>query len=114
MIRDLYTQGTDSIHKIRVLNTYTVSYQYQIPKKFLEIAEREKKKEYLHACLNKRRNLTPFVALVDSLIGVEAEAILKRIASSLAQKWEEMNLRTCGYMNSRVEITLFRSNHQCI
>ena len=82
-------QGTESIHNMHVMNTEAASYQSKTPKKCLETAEREKNKNYLHACLNKSRHFTYFVASVDSLIGVEAEATHKRIASGLATKWKE-------------------------
>ena len=72
------------------MNTDTVSYQSQTPEKFLETAECKKKRMYLNACLNWRRHFTPFVASVDGLLGVEAEATLKRIAIHLAQKWKEL------------------------
>ena len=38
---------------------------------------------YLEACLQQRRHFSPFVASVDGLMGVEAMATLKRIASRL-------------------------------
>ena len=114
LIRDLCTQGTDSIHDMRVVNTDAVSYQYQTPEKFLETAESKKKNNYLHACLDKRWNFTPIAASVDKLIGVDKEAALKHISSRLAQKWKEPYACTCGYMKSRVAITLVRATHLCI
>ena len=87
MIRDLWTQGTDSIHNINVVNTDTVSYQAQNPENCMDTADREKKKKHLHACLNERRHFAPLVASVNVLLGVEAEATLRRISIHLAQKW---------------------------
>ena len=86
LIQGIWTQGTDSIHDMRVVNTNAVSHQYKTPKIYLETAEREKKKNYLHACINERRHFTPFVVSVNSLIWVETEATLKRISSGLATK----------------------------
>ena len=88
LIRDLWTQGTDSIHDMRVVNTDAVSHQSKNPKKFLETAESDKKKNYLHACLNEHRHLTPFISLLDILLGVKAGATLKRIASRLVTNRE--------------------------
>ena len=68
----LWTQGTDSIHDMRVVNTDAVSYQSKTPEKCMETAEREKNSNYLNSCLNKLIHFTPFVALVDGLLGVEA------------------------------------------
>ena len=55
--------------------------------KCLQEAERVKKRMYLEAYLQQRRNFSPFVASGDGLLGVEATATLKRIPSRLATKW---------------------------
>ena len=73
-----------------------------------------KKKMYLEACLQQRRHFYPFVASVDGLLGVEATANLKMIASSLATKWRKPYSKTCGYVKSRVAITLVRATHRCL
>ena len=69
---------------------------------------------YLEACLQKRRNFSTFFASVDGLLGVEATATLKRIASRLATKWNRSYSKTCGYVKSRIAITLVRATHRCI
>ena len=53
----------------------------------------------------------PFIDLVDGLLGVEAEAILKRIASQLATKWQQPYSRTCGYVKIPIAITLLWATH---
>ena len=60
------------------------------------------------------RHFTPFVASVDSLLGVEAEATLKCIASHLATKWEGSYSSTYGYMKSRLAITIVRATQRFI
>ena len=62
IIRDLWMQGVDIINNMRVMNTNAVSHQPKTPEKSLETAEREKKKNYIHPCLNERRKFTPFVS----------------------------------------------------
>ena len=69
---------------------------------------------YLEACLQQRWHFSPFVALVDELMGLEAMATLKRIASRLATKWKQSYSKTCGYVKSRIVITLVRATHRCI
>ena len=71
-------------------------------------------KKYLNTCLKQRRNFTSFVASVDADIGVESEVTLKGISSRLATKWKKPYSRTCGCMNSRVEVTLVRAAQHCI
>ena len=69
---------------------------------------------YLEVCIQQRRHFSPFVASVDGLMGVEATATLKRIASRLATKWKQPYSKTCKYVKSRVAITLVRATHLCI
>ena len=69
---------------------------------------------YLEACLQQYRQLSPFVASVDRLLGVEATATLKRIFSCLATKWRQPYSKTCGYVKSRVSITLVHATHCCL
>ena len=89
LIRDHWANGTDSVHDMRVVNTDAKFYWGRSPEKCLEEAERGKKKIYLEACLQQRLHFSPFVASVDGLLGVEAKATLKRIASRLASKWKQ-------------------------
>ena len=114
LIRDLWANRTDSFHDMRVVNTDAKSYWGRTPEKCMEEAEKGKKKMYLEACLQQRRHFSTFVASVDGLLGVEATATLKRIASRLASKWKQTYSKTCGYVTSRVAITLVRTTHRCI
>ena len=114
LIQDLWQQGTDSVHDMRVVNTDALSYVSQSPDKCHQEDERGEKKMYLEACLQQRRHFSPFVASVDGMLGVEATATLKRIASRLATKWRQPYTKTCGYVKSRVAITLVRATHCCL
>ena len=96
---------------MRAVDTDAVSDQSKSPENCLESTKRKKKKKYLNACLNKRQQFTPFVASVYGILGVNAEVTLKRIASRLSQNWKEPYSRTCGYVKSRVEITLVQAIH---
>ena len=99
---------------MRVVNTDALTYQSKAPEKCLHEAEKGKKKMYLEACLHQRQHFSPVVASVDELLVVEATANLKRIASRLATKWKQPYSKTCGYVKSRVAITLVRATRRCI
>ena len=114
LIRDLCQNGTDSFRDMPVVNTDDKSHMSKAPEKCLQEAERGKKWMYLEACLQQRRHFSPFVALVDGLLGVEVTATLKRLASHLATKWNQPYLKTCGYVKSRIVIALVRAIHRCI
>ena len=54
LIREIWQQGTDSVHDMRAVNTDTISYARESPEKCLREAERGKKKMYLEDCLQQR------------------------------------------------------------
>ena len=93
------------------MNTDVKSGLSKTPEKCLQEAGREKKKMYSEECLQKHRHFSPFVSSVNRLLGVEAKAILKRIASHLATKWRQTYCRTCGYAKSKVAITSVQATH---
>ena len=95
-----------------VVNTDAKYHLAKTPGKCLQEAERVKKKMYLEARLQQLRNFSPSVASVDRMLGVEATATLKRIARSLATKWRQPYSRTCGYVKSRVVITLLQATYR--
>ena len=95
LIQDLWQQGTDIVHDMRVVNTDVLTYQLKEPEKCLHEAERGKKNMYLETCLQQRRHFSPFFASVDRLLGVEATATLKRISSHLSTKWKRSYSKTC-------------------
>ena len=99
---------------MRVVNTDATSHQFKYPKKCLETADKLNNKKYLSAFLKQRGRFTPSVVSVDGLLGVKAEATLKRISSRLAPKCKEPYSRTCRYVKSRIAITLVREAHRCI
>ena len=80
---------------MRVVNTDNNSYWENSPEKFLEEAEKSKKKMYLELWILQCRKFSPFIFSVDGLLGVEAMATLKRIASRLASKWGQSYSKTC-------------------
>ena len=69
---------------------------------------------YLETCLQQRRHFSPIFASVGRLLGVEATAILKRIASLLDTNWRQPYSKTCGYVKSMFAITLVRATHRCL
>ena len=114
LICDLWQKGTGSVHGMRVVNTDAPTHRTKDPVKCLHEAERGKKKMYLEACLQQCRHFFPFVHSMDGLLGVEATATLKSLASRLATKWKHSYSNTCGYVKSRIAITLVCATHRCI
>ena len=67
LIRELWQQGTDSVHDMRVVNTDALSYVRRSPEKCLRKDEMGKNKMYLEACLQQRRQFSLF-GLVEALL----------------------------------------------
>ena len=114
LIRNLWQNGPNSVNDMCVVNTDANSHSVKTPKKCLQEAERGKKRMYLVVCLQQRREFSPSVALMDGLLGAEATETLKRTSSGLDTKWWKPYSRMCGYVKSRIAITLVRTTHWCI
>ena len=104
MILDLWKKGNNSVHIMRVVNTDTKSYMMNIPERCLQLDD----------CLQQHQHFLPFIVSVYMLMGVGVEDTLKRISISLAEKFQQLYPRTCGYVKSRIVITFVRATHQCI
>ena len=106
--------GADSVHDMRVVNTDAKLHMKKDPERSLQEAEMGKKRMSLETCLQQRRHFYPFVAPVDGMLWEEATATLKRLDSRLSTKWKQPYSKTCGYVKSRIVITLVRATHRCI
>ena len=76
--------------------------------------EREKKEKYNEVCLERQRTFTPLVFSVDGLMGKEAKAAVKRLASLLAVKWSAEYSYVCGYLRARLSLALVRATGRCL
>ena len=111
LIHDLCHNDTDSAHTINVVNTDAKSYPTKTLYWCLQDAVKAKKKMYLEACLQKSLHFSPFVASVDGLLDVEAEATLKMISIRLATKFQQSYSGMCGYSKISISIILVRDPH---
>ena len=71
-----------------ITDTEAPSYRNQDFTKVLAAQEKEKKKKYLAPLHAQRKDFTPMIYTVDGIAGREAKSAEKRIASTLAIKWE--------------------------
>jgi hypothetical protein len=109
-----WRRGTTAVFDIRVTDTDAPSNRGSAPKAILARHEEEKKKKYLPACERQRKHFTPLVFSVDGLMGAEADAARKRLASRLASRWKRAYSQVCGYVRSRLAIALVRSTSRCL
>jgi hypothetical protein len=49
-----------------------------------------------------------------SLPDREAKALLKKVSSVLAEKWEKLYSEVCGYVIAGMSIAIVRATHLCL
>jgi hypothetical protein len=113
-VHGFWRRGATAVFDIRVTDTNAPTYRGLTPRKVLAKHEKEKKDKYVEHCLARRRHFTPLVFSIDGLRGVEAEAATKRLASRLAAKWKRTYSEVCGFVRSRLAITLVRTASLCL
>jgi hypothetical protein len=113
-VHGFWTRGQTAIFDVRITDTDQPSNRNTDPSKVLLRHEKEKKDKYGALCIARRRTFTPLVFSVDGLLGKEATAASKRLASSLAAKWKRSYSEICGYVRSRLSIALIRSSSRCL
>ena len=113
-VHGFWTKQQSTIFDVRITDTDCTSARDQDPRKILAQHEREKKKTYSKACADRRRHFTPLVFSVDGMVGVEAGAAIKRVASLLSTKWKRPYSETCAYVRSRISISLVRAASHCL
>jgi hypothetical protein len=113
-VHGFWTKGQTAIFDVRITDTDQPSNCNTNPSKVLLRHEKEKKDKYGALCIARRRTFTPLVFSVDGLLGKEATAASKRLASCLAAKWKRSYSELCGYVRSRLSLALIRSSSRCL
>jgi hypothetical protein len=103
-----WRRGATAIFDVRITDTDAASYRGQPPKKVLA------KDRDNQACLDRRRQLTPLVFLVDGMSGIKAKAAGKKLASRLASRWKRPYSDVCGFVRSRLLMALVRPTSLCL
>jgi hypothetical protein len=113
-VHGFWTRGQTVIFDVRITDTDQPSNRNTDPSKVLLRHEKEKKDKYGALCIARRCTFTPLVFSVDGLLGKEATAASKRLASCLAVKWKRSYSELCGYVRSRLSLALIRSSSRCL
>ena len=112
--RGFWKRGTTALFDVRITDTDAPSQSHLDPHIILQRHEDAKKKKYLDACLEARRQFTPLVFSVDGLMGVECKAATQRLAAALSAKWRRPYSEMCGFVRSRLSLALVRATNLCI
>jgi hypothetical protein len=113
-VHGFWSSGQTAIFDVRITDTDQPSNRNTDPAKVLLRHEKEKKDKYGALCIARRRTFTPLVFSIDGLLGKEAKAASKRLASSLAGKWKRSYSEVCHFVRSRLSIALIRSSSRCL
>lgn len=108
-VHNFWSPGRTTIFDIRITDLNAKYQRGKCPKKCLARQEMEKKKKYRAACDANRRDFTPLVYSVDGLSGPETARFGRHLAKKLAEKWKRPYSQVCGYVRSRISVSLARS-----
>ena len=82
----MWSPQTEALFDICIIDTDAPSYKHRTPEAVLKSAAKEKR--IYQKAEDRRGQFTPSVVSVDGLLHREANHFMKRIAASLATKWE--------------------------
>ena len=88
--------------------------KFRIRQRKVSLLRSKEKHNYLDSCIQKHCHFPPFVVSSDGLIVPGMEANIKHLDIRLAAKWRKPYPQICGYVHSRVTITMVRVTHLCI
>ena len=95
---------------VSIIDTDADSYITTLdPNNLLARREQEKIEKHGPHCKAQRIDFTPLVFSADGLIGKKANLAIKRLSAKLAAKWDRPYSVVCGYVRSRLSISLIRS-----
>ncbi len=93
-----WKRGRTTIFDVPVCDTDAKSYGNRKSKKVLEGAACRKKDTYVKACLERHRDFTPMIYLVDGMADKHARVAEKQIASILEAKWTQQYSQMASFV----------------
>jgi len=106
-----WQHGRTAIFDVWITDTQSCSYWNKDYQKVLAQQEMDKKNQYLHPCLEMRKDFTPLVYSVDGIAGrEEAKNAEKRLAYHLLEKWYKQLPQMVYYVRVRMAIAVVRAN----
>ena len=104
-------EGVDCVNDTKFVNMDTKSYRLWPTYKCLATEEQKNKFNHLDLFLRKQCQFSPFMASVDALLAMEANATQNQRSSWLAMKWKRPYSCNYVYVWITVSITLFRATN---
>jgi hypothetical protein len=113
-VRNFYSQGRGAFFDIRMLDHNQASYCKKPIASVIANHEREKRRKYAREAAEQRKDFSPFVVTRDGIIGRAADNTMRRIASTLADRWDMHYSRTSYFVRSRISIAILRSTNHAL
>lgn len=112
--RGVWQPQVTALFDVRVIDTDAPSYINKSPINVLKTAEREKKMKYGRACEDRHASFTPLCISIDGLQGTELNTFVKRMALSLAAKWDRPLSTILYWVRAKLSFSLIRAVNLCI
>ena len=109
MIQGLWDRQVNVIIDARLGDAGADTYKYKPMTSLLARWEKIKKDKHSKNCHDQRKHFSPFVLLVDGMIGREDLVIISQLSRVMSEKSEETILQVRGWVNRRIAIAVARS-----
>ena len=113
-VRGFWHRGNACIFDVSVIDTDAQSYAQMTVDKVIENKEKAKSTKYREMCRQNRMHFTPLIFSVDGMIGPRAEGAIRQLSARLSRKWNQSYSAVCGFVRSRLTLSLVRAMHLCI
>ena len=113
-VSGFWERGQQTIFDVTVSHVDAPSYGGRPAEKVLAERARAKRLKYESLCKETRRAFTPLTFGVDGTLGTSTVAALRRLASALAHRGGRTYSEMCGFVRSRLSLTLVRAAHTCL
>uniref|UniRef100_A0A1X7T624 Uncharacterized protein n=1 Tax=Amphimedon queenslandica TaxID=400682 RepID=A0A1X7T624_AMPQE len=70
--------------------------------------------KYGRACEDRHASFTPLCISIDGLMGKEMESFVRRLAESLATKWDRQISTTLYWVRAKLSFSLIRAVNMCV
>ncbi|KAL7528270.1 hypothetical protein ACHAXR_002356 [Thalassiosira sp. AJA248-18] len=107
-VHGLWKKSSTCILDMRITDTDSMSYESSTSSEVSEKAAKNKKENYLDACIERRRSFTLLVYSVDGMACSEAKAFKKRIASFLSGEHGRPYSEMVGFVRQRISLAVIR------
>jgi len=109
-VRGVWIPQAEALFDVRVANTDAASYVNHSVSAVLATAEEEKKHKYLSAAESCHASFTPFVVLVDGVLGHKASMFLQCLAERLSSGWGKSYGHVLMWIHVRLAFAVIRAS----